>query len=184
MAEASPVSTGTAAETVSDRARGVSLRWFGELQDPLRRYLVCSGVRPADADEAVQESFLRLYRHLEKGREVDNVRAWVFQVARNYLKDERKSAHSRHSVPLDNAMEREGRFADPGANPEHGALHEERARRLTQAIERLPAQQRECILLRSSGLRYREIAEVMGININNVGGLVMRAVARLSEELA
>jgi RNA polymerase sigma factor (sigma-70 family) len=102
----------------------------------------------------------------------------------NYIKDERKSAHYRHSVPLDDAMEREGRFADTAASPEHGAMHEERARRLSHAIEKLPAQQRECILLRSSGLRYREIAEVMGINTNNVGGLVMRAVARLSEELA
>jgi RNA polymerase sigma-70 factor (ECF subfamily) len=172
------------AETASDRAREASLRWFDELRNPLRRYLVCAGASPADADEAVQESFLRLYRHLEKSREVENVRAWVFQVARNYIKDERKSAHYRRNISLDSAMEREGRFADPGAGPEHNAMHEERMRRLHGAIDKLPQPQRECILLRSSGLRYREIAEVMGININSVGGLVMRAVARLSEDLA
>jgi RNA polymerase sigma-70 factor (ECF subfamily) len=172
--------TGTAAEGAREQA----LRWFDELRDPLRRYLLCSGVRPADAEEAVQESFLRLYQHLEKSREVENVRAWVYQVARNYIKDQRKSAHYQRSVPLDDAMDRAGRFADPAAGPEHSALREQRARRLGMAVEKLPPQQRECILLRSSGLRYREIAEVMGINTNSVGGLVMRAVARLSEELA
>jgi RNA polymerase sigma-70 factor (ECF subfamily) len=81
MADAGPVKMSKAV-TGTDRARDAALRWFGELRDPLRRYLVCSGARPADADEAVQESFLRLCRHLEKNLEVENVRAWIYQVAR------------------------------------------------------------------------------------------------------
>ena len=70
------------------------------------------------------------------------------------------------------------------ANPEHSALAEERTRRLRAAIEKLPPQQRECMLLRSSGLRYREIAEILGINTSSVGSLVQRAMARLSEDLS
>jgi RNA polymerase sigma-70 factor (ECF subfamily) len=108
----------------------------------------------------------------------------VFQVARNYVRDDRKSARHQRTVPLDGATEREGPFADPGGSPEHCALREEQTRRLRGAIERLPRQQRECILLRSSGLRYREIAEVLGIHTNSVGALVQRAVARLSEDLS
>ncbi len=102
----------------------------------------------------------------------------------NYLRDERKSARRQRTVPLDGAMEREARFADPGGSPEHCALGEERTRRLRAAIEKLPPQQRECMLLRSSGLRYREIAEILGINTSSVGPLVQRAVARLSEDLS
>ncbi len=168
----------------ADLARDEALRCFEEWRDPLRRYLLCAGASAADADEAVQESFLKLYRHLEKNGDRTNLRGWVFQVARNYLRDERKSAFRQRTVPLEGAMERDGRFTDPAESPEHCALGEERSRRLRAAVGRLAPQQRECILLRSSGLRYREIAEVLGINVSSVGTLVQRAVARLSEELS
>jgi RNA polymerase sigma-70 factor, ECF subfamily len=174
----------TKAATAAVRAHEEALHWFDELRDPLRRYLMCAGASPADADEAVQESFLRLYRHLEKNGALSNLRGWVYQVARNYLRDERKSARRQRTVPLDDAMEREGRFADPRGSPEHCALGEERTRRLRAAIEKLPQQERECILLRASGLRYREIAEVLGTNISSAGLLVRRAVARLTEDLS
>jgi RNA polymerase sigma-70 factor (ECF subfamily) len=173
----------SSASPASEQAREEALRWFDELRDPLRRYLTGAGALRADADEAVQETLLRLYQCLEKSGGLRNVRAWVFQVARNYLRDERKSARYRRTVPLDHAMERAVRFADPGAGPERSALDDERMRRLRAALEKLPRQQRECMLLRSSGLRYREIAEVLGININSVGAVVQRAVARLSGEL-
>src|SRR5580700_3403551 len=89
----------TKAATAADRARDEALRWFDELRDPLRRYLMCAGACPADADEAVQESFLRLYQHLEKRGDLANARARVFQVARNYVRDARKSAHHQRTVP-------------------------------------------------------------------------------------
>jgi RNA polymerase sigma-70 factor (ECF subfamily) len=174
MADGRPAAS---AETVREEA----LRWFDELQQPLRRYLICSGANPADADEAVQESFLRLYRHLAAGGEYANVRAWVFQVARNCVRDSRKSAHRQRTVPIHE--EREGRFPDPGGSPEQHAAQEEQTRRLRAAVEKLPRKQRECILMRSCGLRYREIGEIMGINTNSVGALVQRAMARLSEDL-
>jgi RNA polymerase sigma-70 factor (ECF subfamily) len=168
----------------ADQRRDEALRCFDDLRSPLRRYLLCSGASPADADDALQETFLRLYRHLEKSGDRSNLYAWVFQVARNYLRDERKSARRQRTVPLDDSTERETQFADPARNPEHCALGEERTRRLRAAIEKLPPQQRECMLLRSSGLRYREIAEILGINTSSVGPLVQRAMARLSEDLA
>jgi RNA polymerase sigma-70 factor (ECF subfamily) len=170
--------------TGAECARDEALRWFDELRGPLRCYLLCAGVNAEDADEAVQESFLRLYQHLEKNGDRSNLRSWVFQVARNYLRDDRKSARRQRTAPLDDAMERDGRFRDPGDSPEQCALGAERSRRLHAAIQKLGAQQRECILLRSSGLRYREIAEILGINISSVGTLVQRAVARLNEELS
>jgi RNA polymerase sigma-70 factor, ECF subfamily len=163
----------------ADRTRE-TLRRFDELRDPLRRYLMCAGASAADADDAVQETFLRLYRQLEKNGELANLSGWLFQVARNYLRDERKSARRQRTVPLDGAMDREA----AGSSPEHSALSDERTERLRTAIEKLPRQQRECMLLRSSGLRYREIAEILGISTSSIGPLVQRAVARLSEDLS
>ena len=151
------------------------LRWFDELRDPLRRYLMCAGADRADADEAVQETFLKLYLQFRKNTEVTNVRAWVFAVARNCVRDARKSARYQRTVALGDAPA-EG-------NPEHDALLAERSLRLGEAVGRLPERERECILLRSSGLRYREIAEILGIETNSVGAALHRAVTRLREEL-
>jgi len=169
---------------VVDHSRDETLRWFDELRHPMHRYLMCAGASRADADDAVQESFLRLYQHLKKRGNRSNLCGWVFQVARNYLRDERKSARRQRTVQLDDAMAHDGGPADPQSSPEHCALDEERARRLQAAVEILPEQQRECMLLRASGLRYREIAEVLGINTSSVGTLVHRAVARLREDLS
>ncbi len=142
---------------------------------------MCRGASQADAEDAVQEAFLEFHRHLDNNGDRTNLSGWVFQVARNYLRDDRKSARHRRTVPLEDAI---AHHADSRNGPEYGALSGERADRLRSAIEKLPEQQRECMLLRASGLRYREIAEIMGINTASVGALVHRAVARLSEDLS
>ena len=154
--------------------------WFDELRVPLRRYLICSGASATDADDAVQESFLRLHRHLGSEGDRSNLYGWVFQVARNYLRDERKSARRQKTVAVDGALA----AADPRSGPEKNLLDAERGRLLRAAIDKLPDQQRECMLLRASGLRYREIAEVLVVSTAGVGSLVQRAMGRLSEELS
>ncbi len=160
-------------------ARAEAAWWFDELRIPVYRYLVCNGLGTADAEEIVQETFLRLYRHLDGRGNRPNLRGWIFEVARNAARDRRKSARWQRTVALDPAAG----FADPGAGPEDQAMQEERGRRLTAAIEKLSPQQRECILLRIAGLRYREIAEVLGINVASAGELVARATARLSGDI-
>src|ERR1700683_1548857 len=143
MADGAMANLAKSATAAADRACDEALRWCDELRDPLRRYLMCAGASPADADEAVQESFLRLYQHLKKSGDLSNLRGWVFQVARNYVRDQRKSARHRRTAPLDDAMEREGRFADSGDSPEQCALGRERTQRLRAAIEKLPPEPRE-----------------------------------------
>ncbi len=160
-------------------ARAEAAWWFDELRVPVYRYLICNGLGPADAEEIVQDTFLRLYRHLSRQGSRPNLRGWIFEVARNAARDRRKSARWQRTVALDPGAE----VADPGAGPEDQAMREERGRRLAAAIEKLSSQQRECILLRISGLRYREIAEVLGINVASAGELVARATARLSEDI-
>jgi RNA polymerase sigma-70 factor (ECF subfamily) len=160
-------------------ARTEAAWWFDELRVPVYRYLVCNGLGSADAEEVVQETFLRLYRHLTRRGSRTNLRGWIFEVARNAARDRRKSPRWQRTVALDPAAG----IVDPRAGPEDQAIHQERARRLRAAIERLSPQQRDCILLRISGLRYREIAEVLGINVASVGELVERATTRLSEDI-
>ncbi len=163
--------------------REAALRWFDELSGPLRRYLVVTGALPPQADDAVQETFLRLYQQLCKHGEISNVRAWTFKVANNYIRDQRRNAYTRRTISLDEATQTVERFADSSAGAERAILSEEREQRLRKAIERLPARERECIVLRSSGLKYRQIAEVMEISLATVSNLAAKATERLAEDL-
>ena len=154
--------------------------FFDELRQPLFRYLRCAGLGREDAEEGVQETFLRLQQHLEAQGDRSNLRGWIFQVARNLARNEIKSTRRRRTEAFNSARQ----FAAPQSTPEQLAIDRDQARRLQRSLERLSAPQRECILLRAAGLRYREIAEVLGIGISSVGELVQRATARLVSELS
>src|SRR5580692_10014614 len=94
--------------TGRENATGLAARteaawWFDELRVPVYRYLVSNGLGTADAEEVVQETFLRLYRHLTSRGSRASLRAWIFAVARNAARDRRKSARWQRTVALDPA---------------------------------------------------------------------------------
>jgi RNA polymerase sigma-70 factor, ECF subfamily len=66
--------------------------------------------------------------------------------------------------------------------PERALLEKEKFGRLGKAIRQLAEAERECLLLRAEGLRYREIGEVLGIPTSTVADTVARAIKKLSEE--
>jgi DNA-directed RNA polymerase specialized sigma24 family protein len=71
---------------------------FDELRRPLFRYFLCAGLSREDADEGIQETFLRLHRHLRKDGDRSNLRGWVFQVvARNLARNQHRSARIRRT---------------------------------------------------------------------------------------
>lgn len=158
------------------------VRLFDEMRVPLRRYIIFLGLAPEDADDGVQEAFLRLHKHLGSRGDRTNLRGWVFQVARNIARDKRKSAWIQRSSTLHHDDVRLASVEDRRDTPEDKLLKEEKLSWLQSALERLTPQQVECLQLRVAGLRYREIADVMGIGVSAVGELVQRATIRLSEE--
>jgi RNA polymerase sigma-70 factor (ECF subfamily) len=151
---------------------------FGELRKPLLRYLVCLGLSPDEAQDVVQDSFLSLHRHLAGGGSQDNIRSWLFRVAHNRARNHQASYHRRFADPLDPAAS----LLLDEATPERALLEKEKSERLSAAIWSLPDSERECLLLRANGLRYREIAEVLGIATSTVADTVDRAVKKLAEK--
>jgi RNA polymerase sigma-70 factor (ECF subfamily) len=142
-------------------------------------YLRRLDVSAAEAQELTQEVYLRLYQTMRKGQSIENPRAWLFRTAHNLGLKIRARARSFHLSSPDwervtNLMEN---------SPEHRLLEREKTMRLSAALESLSAQQRNCLYLRSEGLRYREIAEVMGIGSSTVGEFLTRAIRHLSEAL-
>jgi RNA polymerase sigma-70 factor (ECF subfamily) len=125
---------------------------------------------------------LRLHTHLRTGRPDANLRAWLFRVAGNLIRDDRKSGRRRFSQPLETAAAGAA-WADPAAGPEQLVLARESTERLNAAIARLPAMERECLALRGEGFRYREIGGILGIGTSTVADVLKRAFDTLAREL-
>jgi RNA polymerase sigma-70 factor, ECF subfamily len=69
--------------------------------------------------------------------------------------------------------------ADSALNPEQQAAAAQRQTCLESIVRALPEQDRWCLALRAEGLRYREIAEVLGISLGSVSGSLARSLGRL-----
>lgn len=149
--------------------------FFEERRQEIYAYLLTLGIRPDEAQEHTNESFLRYYAALRSGTSIQNPRAWVYAVAHN-LAMTRHAETDAATLPFDLP-------AITTQTPETLALEQERLTLLHRAIENLSPQQRHCLHLRADGLRYREIAAIIGINPSTVGELLHRAVKRLRKAL-
>jgi RNA polymerase sigma-70 factor, ECF subfamily len=125
-----------------------------------------------------QDVFLALHRHLASGGSQANIRSWLFRVAHNEARNRQNRYDRRFGTPLDEEI-------DPmldESTPERAVLQKEKFQRLGKAIRQLAQSERECLLLHASGLRYREIGEVLGIATSTVGDTVDRAIKKLAEK--
>jgi RNA polymerase sigma-70 factor (ECF subfamily) len=162
----------------SDIEREV-IEFFDQFRNPLLRYALSFGVPVHDAEEVTQEVFLSLFRHLQLSRSRKNLRAWIFRVAHNLaLKQLYANQRSTAKQASDWTLAEE-RF-DPSPNPEEQLSSAQRQRRLLSALCALPQVDQSCLRLRAEGLRYREIAEVLGISLGAVSISLTRSLARLT----
>lgn len=158
---------------------GEAAKLYRELQKPLLRYLVCLGLSRDEAQDVVQDAFVSLQRHLAGNGSQESIRSWLYRVAHNAARNRQKSYARRFAAPLDElAVES---IADK-ETPERAVLKKEKFQRLGKAMKLLTESERECLLLRAGGLRYREIGEVLGISTSTVGDTVERAIKKLAEK--
>lgn len=135
-----------------------------------------------DSRDVVQEAFLRAF-HFFEGFRGGDARAWLFSIIRNtcytWL---RKNRSSELMTEFDEALHSE---KSTGDNPEQLELRRADTEMLRGALETLPAEFREAIVLREmEGLSYREIADVTGVAIGTVMSRLSRARRRLHDLLA
>ena len=143
------------------------------------RYLMVLGLSAHDGEEIIQESFLLLFQHLRRGKPRQNLRGWVFRVARN-LALKQRFANQRHLRLVEFNEASLAQHACPNPNPEEQLQNSLRQNRLLAVVRALPEQDQSCLVLRAEGLRYREIAEAMGISLGSVAASLARSLAKLS----
>jgi RNA polymerase sigma factor (sigma-70 family) len=144
---------------------------YDEWRLPLLRYVHRLTRDPHLAEDVTHEAFLRLLR---EQREVRDPRAWLFRVCTNIVRDHARRLSTEERTPV----------LPEGPAPEQPDVACERAEVVSivrSALGRLSPRDREALLLRESGFRYAEIAEVIGVRTEIVPTLIARAMRRLQK---
>lgn len=146
---------------------------FRRLYLPLGMYALHIVENIDDAEDLVEDSFLKAWERIETGEKIDNFKAFMYRIVRNscisFLRTRKQ-------------------FVGPEAIPE---LDEEivdtsvRDAKIWQAIDRLPEKCREVFLLsKRDGMSNEEIAEELGISVKTVKNQITKAFSRLREALS
>jgi RNA polymerase sigma-70 factor (ECF subfamily) len=159
------------AETLADEVSAL----FHAYRAPLLRYLLSLGLTVPVGEEVVQEAFLSLFQHLCQGKPRENLRGWIFRVGHNLALKERLRTVRRPQVELDEQQ----RCLNP--DPEESATLSQRHRRLLAVVRALPEQDQQCLHLRAEGLRYREIAQVLGVSLGSVAMMLSRSLLKVTK---
>jgi RNA polymerase sigma-70 factor (ECF subfamily) len=163
----------------TDAASDISVTWAA-FAGPLRAFVarrVPAGLEP---DDVVQEVFLRVVRHLPALRDGDRIEAWLYQIARNTLRDAMRVRQRRDSrtdaLEIDVPTEAE-------VEDVHAA-EAELAPCLTPMIARLAEPYRTAIELTSQqGLTQTDAAKRVGVSVSGMKSRVQRARAQLKQIL-
>lgn len=144
------------------------------------RYALALTRSPADAQDLVQESVMRAWRHQDGLR--DQARSWLMTIVRNCF----LSAHAHPSRVNTSSLsdEEPGQAAlqmvAPMADPQDHAIRSDQQRNLDRLLARLDREHREVLVLREiEDLSYREIADVTRLPL----GTVMSRLARARQAL-
>jgi RNA polymerase sigma-70 factor, ECF subfamily len=149
---------------------------------PLRGFLARRVPPGVDADDLVQEVFLRVIRHAGSLRSTDRPEAWLFQIARNALRDSLR-ARQRRDGRHDSVENDDDLAAEPDAAAERAA-EAELAPCLTSMVNRLPEPYRTAITLTTvNGISQADAARQIGISNSGMKSRVQRGRDRLRDML-
>jgi RNA polymerase sigma factor (sigma-70 family) len=135
---------------------------------------------PTDADDVVQEAFLRAFRFFD-GYEGDNPRAWLLAIVRNTWFTEWRRQHNRaDATPYDDSLNVDDQLPgwadESGEDPEKLAVRQDETELVHRALATLPVEYREVIVLRElEEMSYKDVAAVAGIPIGTVMSRLSRA---------
>jgi RNA polymerase sigma factor (sigma-70 family) len=155
---------------------------FARFQAELLGSLVCLLGNAEDARDALQEAFVKCWKHRESVPQVQNLKAWVFRIVLNTGRDIRGTAwrRRRQSLPEDESL-----VTSPLGEPTQMLETQEEAERVRRAVSELREEEQLVFLMRQNGeMTYDEIAAELGIPTGTVKTRMRLALTRLRETLA
>jgi RNA polymerase sigma-70 factor (ECF subfamily) len=163
---------------------------FGELviryQDRLYNALCGILNSPDDARDVAQDAFVQAFQQLKTFRGQSAFYSWLFRIALNAAASQRRRTR-RKVTSIDTAREQVGSDPPdrhPAAAPSHAMETDERRAAVQNALARLPAEFRVPLVLKEiDGMKYHEIAAVIGCPVGTVRSRIHRARTELRERL-
>lgn len=160
--------------------------------DALYRTALRMTGNPADAEDLVQETYLRAFRAIDQFKPGTNLRAWLFKIQTNaFINEYRKRTRRPRNTPLDDVEEYYlySHLVESGVQPSPSITEDEILAQIDdaevfQALDELPENFRQVVLLADvEGFAYREIAEILDVPVGTVMSRLHRARKRLKERL-
>lgn len=161
---------------------------------PLYNFILRSVRRRDRADELLQDVFMKVIQRSSDFKGNSKFSTWLYTIARNLCIDHsRKMVFRRHrslDAPGRSGADEEGaslldRTADGGPEPDRAAVAEDLRRRIAEAVEELPEEQKDVFLMRQvQGMAFKEIATVIGVPENTVKSRMRYALERLQRALS
>lgn len=142
--------------------------------------------RIEDAEDVVQETFLRAYRQLDRFEARANVGTWLHRIAANCAVDLLRGRPRREMSEDTETLERLSGNDEGGTipSPERAMLGAQIQERVTQALEQLTDMERAAFTLRHfEGLSIEEISRTLGLRTNATKHSIFRAVKKMRREL-
>lgn len=144
----------------------------------------------SDADEAVQDAFVKVFTHITSYREDLSFEAWFTRILANTCRDRKKARRRRERWEVSGMEDhpeygsRIDRAASHAPSPEDMVLSTERRREVMEAIDALPERQRTVLLLcHAEGQSPREVGALTGLNESTVRVHLFRALRKLRTAL-
>ncbi len=153
-----------------------------EREAPLLRYAGRLLHDNESARDVVQEVFIK-YVRISQDRDrlkINNLPAWLYRVTRNLCLDHLKSKRVQLEIPIDENI---ANFAG-GESPDRTLEKEDAMTLVRKKLMELEPRDREVVILKlEHGRSYREISEIMGISVTNVGFILHTAIKKLAKNL-
>lgn len=128
------------------------------------------------SEDLVQDVFMRILKYRHSWQSECPFRTWMFQIARN-VRIDHFQRNLPNAVSLDDQVEE---FVCPLPRPDAAAERKDDMRIMLEALERLPEERREVLLLRGfQGLKFEEIANVLKCSVNTIKGRAFIAIREL-----
>jgi len=136
---------------------------------------------PLDAEDALQEVFIKVHEHASRFEPKATVGAWLNRITANHCLNRLRQRHFQETLDPEEAAA----VPDAGASPLEALEEQDLARRLEDLLAALPENQRRALILKRFGdLSYQEIAAEMGLSLQAVDGLIKRSRQTLKKALA
>ena len=140
--------------------------------------------RVSDRDVALdlmQETFMKTWRYLQEGKDIHDVRAFLYKVANNLIID---FYRKKKSVSLDEITEGDENSFQPTDDSFEEIFSKAELQQIMKMIQNLEEPYRQAIIMRYiDGLSPQEIAEIIGESANNISVRITRGLEKIREQM-